>query len=194
MYSKIFKRIIDIIFVVIISPFFCLLFVPITILIMLEDGGPVFYNAKRIGKNGIPFIMYKFRTMYVNSPDLRRSDRSTVISKDDPRVTKVGRILREASLDELPQLLNLLMGDMSLIGPRPDLEINKEYPEKHFYNLRIKPGITGYTQAYYRNQTTWSQKLEYDKYYVDHLSFYLDLKILLRTIIIVFSKKKVYRE
>ena len=194
MYSRIFKRIIDIIIVISISPFLCLLFVPITIIIKLEDSGPLFFNAKRIGKNGVTFIMYKFRTMYVNAPDLRRSDGSTIISKNDPRVTKVGRKLRESSLDELPQLLNVLKGDMSLIGPRPDLEINKEYPEKHYYNLKIKPGITGYTQAYYRNQTTWIQKLEYDKYYVDHLTFYLDLKILIRTIAIVVSKKKVYRE
>lgn len=193
MYYRIFKRVIDIIIVILISPLLVLLFVPIMILIKLEDGGPVFYNAKRIGKHGTPFKMFKFRTMYVNSPDIRRSDGSTFNAKDDPRVTKVGKILREFSLDELPQLLNVFKGDMSLIGPRPDLEINKEYPEKHYHNLEIRPGITGYTQAYYRNQTTWLEKLEYDKYYVEHISLYLDLKILIRTVTAVVSRKKVYR-
>jgi lipopolysaccharide/colanic/teichoic acid biosynthesis glycosyltransferase len=132
--------------------------------------------------------------MYVNSPDIRLSDGSTFNAEDDPRVTRVGKILRETSLDELPQFFNMLKGDMSFIGPRPELEINQDYPEQSLYNKQIRPGITGYTQAYYRNQTTWIQKLEYDKYYVDHLSFYLDLKILIRTFITVLTKSKVYKE
>jgi lipopolysaccharide/colanic/teichoic acid biosynthesis glycosyltransferase len=175
-------------------PVFILLFIPITVLIMFEDGRPVFYNAKRLGKNAVPFIMYKFRTMYVNSPDIRLSDGSTFNAEDDPRVTRVGKILRETSLDEFPQLINILKGDMSLIGPRPELEINQEFPERCFYNKQVRPGITGYTQAYYRNQTSWNQKLEYDKYYVDHLSFCLDLKILIKTFVTVISKSKVYKE
>ena len=138
--------------------------------------------------------MYKFRTMFVNSPDMRLSDGSTFNSKNDPRVTRVGRTLLETSLDELPQLFNVLWGEMSIIGPRPELEIYPENPERSLYNLTVRPGITGYTQAYYRNQTTWDQKLEYDKYYVDHLSFYLDLRIMTRTIITVLTRSKVYKE
>ena len=193
MYQKYFKRIFDIIISLIGLPFLILIYIPVSILIKLEDGGPVFYNAMRIGKNGVPFRMYKFRTMKVNSPDIRLADGSTFNALDDPRVTKTGKFLRESSLDETPQLINILLGNMSFIGPRPDLNSNEKYATESNIILTAKPGITGYTQAYFRNETTWSEKIKNDLYYVEHLSFYLDLKIIFRTIYIVLKREKTYR-
>ena len=193
MYKKYIKRILDLIFSLIGLPFLVILIVPVSILIKIEDGGPIFYNAIRIGKNKVPFKMYKFRTMKVNSPDIRLPDGSTFNSKDDPRVTNTGKILRESSLDETPQLINVLLGNMSLIGPRPDLDLNTNYPEEINFILKAKPGITGYTQSYFRNETTWLDKIKYDLYYVKHLSFCLDLKIMLKTLYIVLKREKTYR-
>ena len=172
---------------------FVLVFIPVFILIKLDDGGPVFYPSKRIGKNGKSFKMMKFRSMRVNAPDLRMEDGSTYNAKDDPRVTRVGRFLRESSLDEIPQLLNVLQGSMSLIGPRPDIHIHEKYADEVRYNLQVRPGITGYSQAFYRSETTWLEKIRNDRYYVDHLSLGLDLKILIRTFILVIKREKTYR-
>ena len=120
MYKHFFKRIIDFIIALVALPFFLIIFIPVAIWIVADDGFPVLYNANRIGQNGKLFKMYKFRSMKKNAPDIRLADGSTYNGEDDPRVTKVGKILRKTSVDELPQLLNILKGDMSLIGPRPD--------------------------------------------------------------------------
>ncbi len=173
--------------------FFALILIPVFIVIKLDDRGPVFYPSKRIGKHGKPFKMMKFRSMSVNAPDLRMEDGSTYNAKDDPRVTRVGHFLRESSLDEIPQILNVLQGTMSFIGPRPDIHIHDKYADEVMYNLQVRPGLSGYSQAFYRSESTWLEKIRNDRYYVDHLSLGLDLKILVRTFILVIKREKTYR-
>ena len=137
--------------------------------------------------------MLKFRSMRVNAPDLRNEDGGTYNAKDDPRVTRIGRKLRETSLDELPQLLNVLAGQMSIVGPRPgDVESKDSYQEDEMAKLQVRPGITGYTQAYYRNSLGVREKRLLDAWYASHVTFFLDLKILLRTVVAVLKKEDVY--
>ncbi|GAA6465817.1 hypothetical protein K220099C10_16630 [Bacteroides thetaiotaomicron] len=127
--------------------------------------------------------MFKFRTMIVNAPDIRLSDGSTYNGDDDPRITRVGRFLRKTSIDELPQILNVLLGDMSFIGPRPDpVDWLDKYSEKEKIILSVRPGITGYNQAYYRNSADGAMKLKNDVYYAENISFSLDMKIFFKTI------------
>lgn len=128
MYKNIVKRLLDIIVALLALPFVMLVFVIIAPIIYINDRGPVFYRAPRRGHNGKIFMMLKFRSMYINSLDLRNSDGSTYNSENDPRVTRVGRFMRKTSIDELPQIINVLLGDMSLIGPRPTLT-TKPYDE-----------------------------------------------------------------
>ena len=176
-------------------PFVLFITVIMTPIIYLNDKGPIFYNASRIGKNGKPFKMYKFRSMMVNAPDIRNEDGSTYNGDDDPRVTKVGRFMRKTSIDELPQFFNVLLGDMSLIGPRPDplddMDIYTEYQKK---KLAVRPGITGYNQAYYRNSVEQNEKFEHDVYYAENISFVLDVKIFFKTIATVLTHDSVYND
>ncbi len=193
MYRKYAKRMIDVFVCILFMPVFVLISFPLALMIKLEDGGPIFYSASRIGKNGVRFKMHKFRSMKVNSSDIRREDGSTFNAKDDDRITKVGKFLREFSLDETPQIINILAGQMSLIGPRPDMDSAIPYPTEYRSVWSIRPGITGYNQAYFRNESTWAGKMKNDKYYVDHLSFLFDLKILLKTFSSVVKREKIYR-
>ena len=176
-------------------PFVLFITVILTPIIYLNDKGPIFYNASRIGKDGKPFKMYKFRSMMVNAPDIRNEDGSTYNGDDDPRVTKVGRFMRKTSIDELPQFFNVLLGDMSLIGPRPDplddMDIYTEYQKK---KLSVRPGITGYNQAYYRNSVEQNEKFEHDVYYAENISFVLDVKIFFKTIATVLTHDSVYND
>lgn len=143
MYKYLIKRFLDIILAIILLPFLFVIVILIGPLIYLEDGGSVFYVSKRLGKRGKVFEMYKFRTMKENSKDIRNADGSTFNSINDPRVTKIGRILRRTSIDELPQIINVLRGEMSFIGPRPDLpEHIMLYTKEEKRKLKIKPGIT----------------------------------------------------
>lgn len=194
MYKCFFKRFLDIIIALLFLPFILFVFVVIAPIIYFTDKGPVFYNAKRAGKRSKPFKMFKFRSMYVNSPDLRNADGSTYNGEDDPRVTGIGKILRKTSLDELPQLLNVLLGDMSVVGPRPTLATKTwdELDEVRKKRASIRPGITGYSQAYYRNSITQDEKFAYDAYYVEHMSLWLDVKILFQTIISVIKRDHVF--
>ena len=151
MYKHFFKRVFDIIIGLLGFPFFLIAFLVFSPIIKLTDKGPVFYNAERIGRNGKLFKMYKFRSMYVNAPDIRLADGSTFNGEDDPRVTKIGKFIRATSIDEVPQILNILNGTMSLIGPRPDPpDWLDKYPEDIRVFLTVRPGLTGYSQAYYR--------------------------------------------
>lgn len=132
--------------------------------------------------------------MYVNSPDLRNKDGSTFNSEDDPRVTKIGSIMRKLSLDEIPQLINVLIGDMSFVGPRPTLA-TKSYEELDVVmkkRLEVRPSITGYAQAYYRNSIGQDEKFKWDVYYAERISFILDIKILVKTIESVLGHKNIY--
>ena len=193
MYRHIFKRLIDVLLTIIGIPIFVVIFVIVAPIIILEDKGPVFYNAPRLGKNGKVFTMYKFRSMKVNAPDIRNSDGSTFNAKDDPRMTRIGRFLRNSSLDEVPQMINVLKGDMSVIGPRPDLPEHYDlYNGDEKRKLEIRPGITGYSQAYYRNEIPWRERIQCDIYYIDNMTMLFDLKILFKTVISVLSSKSVY--
>ena len=193
MYSCFFKRFIDILLSLLALPFVFLTVLVVAPFIFFEDKGPLFYNAVRRGRYGKKFKMFKLRTMYVNAPDIKNADGSTFNSDQDPRVTKIGRFLRKTSIDELPQILNVLIGDMSFIGPRPTLAITpyEELPEINKKRLLVRPGISGYAQAYYRNSITQQEKFEKDCYYVDHVSFLLDIKILLKTVVSVLRRENI---
>lgn len=193
-YGKFVKRWLDLVFSVGLAPVVGLVTLAVGPAIYLEDHGTVFYKAKRRGINGEIFEMYKFRSMKMNAPDIRNEDNSTYNSDDDPRITKVGRILRKTSIDELPQVFNIIKGDMSFIGPRP-ITINRpldEYDEKRWIRLRVRPGITGYSQAFFRNSISQEEKLQYDADYAQHVTFIGDMKILLKTVDTVLHRSNVY--
>ncbi len=196
MIYRFFKRLFDIVLSLIALPFVLLIILIFAPIIWLTDRGPVFYNAPRLGKKGKVFKMYKLRSMKVNSPNLKTADGSTYNGENDPRVTKIGRLMRKTSIDELPQFLNVLKGDMSLIGPRAHLTTNyKSYElldETHKKRIEVRPGITGYSQAYFRNSISADQKLQNDVYYVEHLSLILDIKILFQTVISVLKRENIY--
>ena len=163
--------------------------------IHLEDKGPVFYNAPRVGKDGHEFTMYKLRSMRENAPDLVMEDGSTYNGADDPRMTRVGAFLRRTSLDEIPQFLNVLKGDMSVVGPRPDLKRETElYRGDEGLKLTVKPGVTGYAAVYGRNSLPWHDRLALDVEYVRTLSFPLDTKVFLKTFSTVFKQEGIYVE
>lgn len=194
MYKKYIKRIFDIILALIALPFVLLACVIFGLLIWLEDKGTIFYLAKRRGLNGTIFNMFKLRSMKMNAPDIRNEDNSTFNSEDDPRVTKIGKLMRKISVDELPQVFNILKGDMSWIGPRPittDRPL-EEYDQKRIDRLKVKPGITGYAQAYYRNNIDQEHKLQLDAEYAKDVNFIWDVKIVFKTVETVLCKKNIY--
>ena len=190
------KRLLDIFISLLLSVPIFLIILPFEVLILIEDGFPIFYNSWRMGKNGVPFKMLKLRSMYNNSPDLRNDDGSTMNSPKDPRVTRIGRFIRKTSIDELPQIFNVLIGNMSFVGPRTSLTNTpyNQYDEIRKKRVSVRPGITGYSQAYFRNSIEQEEKFKYDCYYVDHMSFFLDLKILCKTFISVFRSKNIYNK
>ena len=194
MYRKCIKRLLDFLIALMATPFVLIVISIMAPIIYINDPGPVFYNGLRRGLNGRKFKMFKFRSMYVKSPDLRNEDGSTFNSSNDPRVTKIGMIMRKTSLDEIPQILNVLLGDMSFVGPRPTLAIKSfnEIPVEDRKRYQVRPGITGYAQAYYRNSISQKEKYNKDNYYVDHLTFVLDIKILLKTVSSVLKHENVF--
>ena len=193
LYKKYIKRILDIIISLIALPFVLIVGLPIAIAIKAEDGGTVFYLGERYGKNMKKFSMFKFRSMKMNAKDIRNADGSTFNSDTDYRQTKVGRILRKTSLDELPQFINVLFGDMSFIGPRPSPMGNEAtYTDFIKKKFRVRPGITGLNQALKRNSATLEERYRNDVYYTEHVSFFLDVKILLMTIKSVILRKNIY--
>lgn len=192
MYVRFFKRCIDFIASLILLPFFCIIYVVLAPFYYFMDRGPMFYSGKRLGQYGEPFPMHKFRSMKVNAPDIRLNDGSTYNGDDDPRVTRLGRFLRKTSLDEIPQILNVLKGDMSLIGPRPDpMDWMDRYKDEEKVFLNVRPGITGYNQAYYRNSADAQEKIDNDVFYAKNISFGLDVRIVLKTIKTVLMRENV---
>ncbi len=180
------------------------LFLLVSILYLVGDSkGPVFFKQKRFGKNGELFNIYKFRSMVMNA-DEKLKNNSELYQKylannyklepdEDPRITNLGRFLRRTSLDELPQLINVLKGDMSLVGPRPIVEEElKEYQSKSSDFLSVKPGVTGYWQVSGRSDIGYPERVDLELYYVYHQSLTFDIKILIRTVLIVFLKKGAY--
>lgn len=195
MYKHFFKRVVDILIGLIALPFVLLVIIIFGPIIYFTDKGPIFYNAYRAGKDYKPFKMFKLRSMYVNSPDIKNPDGSTFNSDNDPRVTPIGRFLRKTSLDEFPQFLNILKGDLSFIGPRPKLYNPEKYPNGLTGDMKIsftvKPGITGYAQAYFRNSITQDEKFHWDAYYAENISFWMDLKIIFQTFYSVIARKNI---
>lgn len=195
MYKNLFKPLFDFVGALFMLPFVILVVIVFAPIIYFTDRGPVFYNANRAGKNYKPFKMFKLRSMYVNSPDLKNPDGSTFNSDHDPRVTPIGRFLRKTSLDEFPQFLNVLVGDLSFIGPRPKLYCPEKYPNGLVGDMKasfkVKPGITGYAQAYFRNSITQQEKFHWDAYYAEHISLWLDVKIMLMTVWSVVARKNI---
>lgn len=195
MYEKVIKRFIDFLISLIAFPVFVILLVIVAPCIFIDDGFPIFYNAERIGRNGKLFKMYKFRSMKNHAPDIRLADGSTYNGEDDPRVTRVGKILRSTSIDEIPQIMNILKGDMSLIGPRPDPpDWLEKYPEDIRIFLKVRPGITGYSQAFFRNSADAEDKMKNDAYYAKHCSFCLDIKIFIKSVLVVLEHKNTYKD
>lgn len=192
-YQTVLKRVVDLICSIILLPIVLIVTVFVFVALKLDDGGPVFYRSKRIGKGFKEFDMLKFRSMKVNAPDIRNSDGSTFNSSDDKRVTKVGHFLRETSLDEIPQLFNIIKGDMSLVGPRAgDVESKDTYRDDEKGKMLIRPGITGYTQAYYRNSIPVRDKRLLDAWYAHNVTMWLDIKILFKTVATVVKHDNLY--
>ena len=193
MYIKYVKRIFDILISLVGLPVFVILYIVFGLWIKLEDGGSVFYKAERIGKDSKLFKMYKFRSMKVNAPNLLNGDGSTYNAKDDPRQTKIGKIIRATSIDETPQILNILKGEMSIIGPRASLgEVLDTYKEDERDKMLVKPGMTGYVQAYFRNGLTVREKRLKDSWYANNVTFILDAKIFFKSIATVLKREGLY--
>lgn len=196
------KRLVDITGSIILIVLFSPLFLIVTIAILIFSGTPVFFYQTRSGLHGDPFVIYKFRTMVHNeSNNYRRKyfwnhgvpDNFVFKSNHDQTVTKIGRYLRKYSIDEIPQLFNVLKGDMSLVGPRPEIvEITNCYDQNQAKRLLMKPGLTGYAQVNGRSDITHGQKVELDRYYVEQCSFWLDIRIIVKTILLVISGKGAY--
>ena len=193
MYKNFFKRLLDLIFSILLFPIFIIFYIILGILIKIEDKGSVFYKGERIGKDCKIYKMYKFRSMKINAPNILNKDGSTYNSKNDDRVTKIGKFIRETSIDELPQIINILKGEMSFIGPRASLaEALETYKDDEIDKMKVRPGITGYTQAYYRNSLSVREKRLKDSWYANNVSFILDLKIFFKTIQTVLKRENVY--
>jgi lipopolysaccharide/colanic/teichoic acid biosynthesis glycosyltransferase len=171
--------------------------VAIAICVRLDGRGPIFFVDRRAGEGGKPFYMIKFRTMVAGAQhrlrevlDLDELEHPMFKLRVDPRVTRIGRFLRRTSLDELPQLLNVLRGDMTLVGPRPEqLELVERYRPEHRFRLGVRPGLTGPMQVYGRGELTFEERLAVEREYVENLSLRRDLRIMLLTIAAVFRGK-----
>lgn len=197
-------RVFDITLILLASPYILLFFLTISLLIVLDSKGGPFYSQTRIGRGGHTFKAHKFRTMVLNadeilqqyleqSPELKAEWLATHKLKHDPRVTRVGAILRKLSLDELPQFWNILTGEMSLIGPRPIVEAEIERYGKCFeLYVQARPGLTGLWQVSGRSDTSYQRRVELDEYYLLNRSIKLDLVILLKTVTVVLGRKGAY--
>ena len=190
------KRLIDLfgslIGLIILSPFLLI----IAFAIKLTSKGPILFKQERLGRNGKVFKILKFRTMVVNAENI--GDGLTVKSESDNRITKVGRILRKTSLDELPQLLNVLVGEMSLVGPRPPVPHHPyeymKYPSWAKSRFKMKPGITGLSQVKVRASVNWDTRIKYDVQYIEKFNLFLDFKILYKTVLKMFRSENIYLE
>lgn len=189
------KRLFDIVAsalgLLLLSPLFLLF----SIWIKLDSEGPVFFLQDRLGYRGKTFRLIKFRTMVQNAEHIGEGVK--VLSEKDPRITKSGRVLRKTSIDELPQLINVLLGDMSIVGPRPPVVYHpykgfENYPEWAKKRFEMRPGITGLAQEEVRASAPWDDRFKYDIDYVEHFSVFLDIKIIFKTFIRIFKADELY--
>lgn len=197
---EIFKRIIDIIGaglgLILLSPIIAV----VACAVKVTSKGPIFFSQKRVGKNGELFEMYKFRSMVVNAEELKENleDQNEMSGpmfkiKDDPRVTKVGKFIRKTSIDELPQLWNVLKGDMSLVGPRPSLPKEVEqFDNWMFKRLSVRPGLTCYWQVSGRNNIDFEDWMKLDCRYVDERNLWIDIKLIFKTVFVLFGDKNAH--
>lgn len=189
MYRKYFKRLVDILGSLFTLSLLSPLFVLIAVAIKINSKGPVFFTQKRVGLNKREFKIFKFRTMLTLENSYYK-DGSPIENYD--RITSVGRILRKTSLDEIPQIINILIGEMSIIGPRPTLLYQVEkYNSNQMKRLEVKPGLTGLAQVNGRNSLSWEEKINYDLKYVNNISFIGDTIIVLKTILVLFKSDTV---
>lgn len=191
-FNSFIKRLFDIVFSIIFIILSLPVFIILIIVIKLFDNGPVFYLQKRLTKDEKEFIIYKFRTMKVNA----EKETGAILSPiNDVRLTSLGRILRKFKLDEIPQIFNVLLGDMSVVGPRPERKHftnkYKRINEYYKYRFNVKAGITGYAQVYGKYDSSYKDKLDYDLYYISNYSFLSDLSIIFKTVMQLFVKNKV---
>lgn len=194
MYRKCIKRLLDFVIsllgIIILSP----ILIIIALLIRLTSKGPAFFLQERLGKNGKVFRIIKFRTMVVNAEHIGSGLK--INSEEDNRITKVGKVLRKTSLDELPQLINAIKGDMSIVGPRPPVTYfpheYKDYTDEQKKRFEVRPGITGLAQVKVRNSATWDERINIDIEYVKKVTFIGDVKIILKTVGQVLKKENIY--
>lgn len=188
MYKCFLKRFFDIFFAIILLLLAAFPMLVIAVMIRIGTPGPAIFKQERVGKNGKVFRLYKFRSMCVNA---EHTGSGVYSGKGDPRVTKIGRILRATSLDELPQFWNILRGDMSFVGPRPPLTYHpwkwEEYTDAQKRMFEVRPGITGWAQVHGRKNVEWNKRIELNVWYVDHVSLWLDLKVVVKTFTKVLS-------
>ena len=197
---EIFKRIIDIIGaglgLILLSPIIAI----VACAVKVTSKGPIFFSQKRVGKNGELFEMYKFRSMVVNAEELKENleDKNEMSGpmfkiKDDPRITKVGKFIRKTSIDELPQLWNVLKGDMSLVGPRPSLPKEVEqFDNWMFKRLTVRPGLTCYWQVSGRNNIDFEDWMKLDIKYVEERNIWIDIKLIFKTVFVLFGDKNAH--
>jgi len=184
--KEIFDKVVAFIALIILLP----IFLVVAVLIKIDSKGPVFFMQERAGKNGEIFKTFKFRTMIADADE---KTKGVYIDKENPYVTKMGKFLRRSGIDELPQVINVLKGDMSFVGPRPTLEYQiKKYNDFQKKRLLMKPGITGWALINGRNLLTWPERIRLDVWYVEHWSFWLDIKILFKTVWVVARGEGLY--
>lgn len=189
--QKIVKWLLDRLQALVLLVLFLPFFIVFSVWVLIDAGWPVFFVQKRAGKNGSQFSMLKFRSMINNAVEIGRdmqiSDDPFGIIKDDPRITRSGKFLRRTGLDELPQLFNVLVGKMSMVGPRPDLvEQAANYSDADKKRLTVLPGITGYSQVHGRDEIEWPERIRQDIWYIEHFSLLLDAKIMWQTFFQLF--------
>ncbi len=194
---RIVKRVLDVILSIVASIVVLPFMIIIAIIIKFDSKGPVFFVHNRIGHNGRPLPLYKFRSMRINAeseitdftPEQQSEWKDNFKLDNDPRITRVGQFLRKTSLDELPQLYNIICGDLSIVGPRPVIaEELEKYGKNKDKFLSVKPGLTGYWQAYARSDCSYEQRMEMELYYVDNASLKWDIKIIFATVVAVLRK------
>jgi len=186
--KEIFDRVVSFIALIVLLPIFLI----VAVLIKIDSKGPIFFLQERVGKDGRIFKIFKFRTMTLGADKITKT---TIFNQSCPYITRVGRFLRRSGIDELPQLINVFRGEMSLVGPRPTLPYQvAKYNDYQRKRLIVKPGITSWALIHGRNKLTWNERINYDIWYVEHWNFGIDIRVLFKTIWVVAKGEGLYAE